>query len=93
MQIVTLMNQPSLLLVSVGEIQYGRHRKSMQLPHFKYSELLKGKPAWLFCIHLLLLQSRSSSAEFVLKKEKIPYAYVGFVPPSTFAGLLLMAAQ
>ena len=45
MQILAFMNQPSLLFVSVGEIQYGRQRKSMQLPHFKYFELLKVRPA------------------------------------------------
>lgn len=43
----------------------------MQLPHFKYSELLKVRPDWLFCIHSLLLQAPSPSDELVLKKKLI----------------------
>lgn len=90
MQIVTLMNQPSLLFVSVGEIQYGVHRKSMQLPHFKYSELLKVRSAWLFCIHSLLLQSPPLAAEFVLTKEKNPiFNVMASVPPPSLVTLLL----
>lgn len=90
MQIVTLMNQPSLLFVRVGEIQYGVHRKSMQLPHFKYSELLKVRSAWLFCIHSLLLQSPPLAAEFVLKKEKKSiFNVLASFPPSTLVMVLL----
>lgn len=85
MQIEVLMNQPSVLFASVGEIQYGRHRKSMQLAHLKHSEILKLRPVWVFCIHFCY----SPPWWVCLKKGGNSLSFYNF----SFVILQVMAAQ